>query len=128
MKTALGRVLGLGSAKSGTDEFVKDRIRSVFLLALTPYMVGVGVWLAGRPYADVVTGLSSPFVSLPLGLFIIMGILHMRLGMQTIIEDYIHGAGWKFALTILNTAFCVGLGVATLFAVLRLALGLAPTV
>lgn len=122
MKTALGRVLGLGSARSGTDDFVKDRIRAVFLLILTPYVIGVGIWLAGRPHAEVVEGLSSPFVSLPLGIYLLLAILHMRLGMQTIIEDYIHHTGLKLALTLLNLALCGLLAVAILFSILKLAL------
>lgn len=117
MKTALGRVLGLGSARSGTDDFVKDRIRAVFLLILTPYVIGVGIWLAGRPHAEVVEGLSSPFVSLPLGIYLLLAILHMRLGVQTIIDT-----GLKLALTLLNLALCGLLAVAILFSILKLML------
>lgn len=123
MRTPLGRVLGFGSARTGTDDFFKDRIRSVFLLFLTPYVVGVGLWLFGRSHAQVVEGLSSPFVSLPLGIYILLTILHMRLGMQTIVEDYIHHAGLKLVLTLINTAVCGLLAVAMLFAILKLTIG-----
>ncbi|WP_197434718.1 succinate dehydrogenase, hydrophobic membrane anchor protein [Agrobacterium vitis] len=120
MRTALGRVLGLGSARSGTDDFVKDRLRSFFLLLLTPYIVGIGIWLYGRPYNEVRDNLSSPLVLLPLALFVVLGILHMRIGMQTIIEDYIHRSGWKLVLTLINMAFCLVLATVCLFAVLQL--------
>lgn len=122
MRTALGRVLGLGSARSGTDDFVKDRIRAVMLLVLTPYVIGTGILLFGRPFDEVSAALRSPLTGLPIGVFIVFSILHMRLGMQTIIEDYIHHAGMKLALTMLNIVFCLTAGVACTFALARILL------
>jgi succinate dehydrogenase / fumarate reductase, membrane anchor subunit len=124
MRTALGRVLGLGSSKTGTEDFIKDKLRAVALLILTPYMVGLALWLFGRPIDEVRSAFASPFVSIPIGLFIAVSILHMQLGMKTIIEDYIHHGLGKHALLFLNTAFCMLLGAATLLALLKLALGL----
>lgn len=122
MRTHLARVLGLGSARSGTEDFLRDRMRAVLLLVLTPYVVGLGIWLFGRPHAFVVERLALPWVALPLAAFLFFGLLHMRLGMQTIIEDYIYRPGLKLALTLANQAFCLVVGGTMLFALARLAL------
>ncbi|WP_161597006.1 succinate dehydrogenase, hydrophobic membrane anchor protein [Rhizobium glycinendophyticum] len=124
MRTALGRVLGLGSSKTGTEDFIKDKLRAVALLILTPYVVGLALWLFGRPLGEIRAALASPLVSIPIGIFIAVSILHMQLGMKTIIEDYVHHGVSKHALLFLNSAFCMVLGAATLFALLKLALGL----
>jgi succinate dehydrogenase / fumarate reductase membrane anchor subunit len=124
MRTALGRVLGLGSSKTGTEDFIKDKFRAVALLILTPYIIGIAPWLFGRPFDEVTAAFASPLVSIPIGIFIAVSILHMHLGMKTIIEDYVHHGVRKHALLFLNSAFCVVLAAATLLALLKLALGL----
>lgn len=123
IRTPLAEVRGLGSAKKGTGEFVAQRLTAVALVVLTVAFVVIIVSLNGEPYETVVARLSSPFVALILAFGILATIVHMRIGMQVIIEDYVQGEMAKLALLILNWLFCWGVGLAALFAVLKLAFG-----
>ncbi|HWU64422.1 MAG TPA: succinate dehydrogenase, hydrophobic membrane anchor protein [Ensifer sp.] len=126
MRTPLARVLGLGSARSGTEEFFSDRIRAVVLALLTPYMIGLGVYLFGRSRESVIETLSRIWVGPAVLVFIIVSLLHMRLGMQVIIEDYIHHKGWKLTLIFANWVFTIALGAANIFALLLIIFRPAP--
>lgn len=123
MRTALGKVRGLGSAKHGTGDFVASRITAIGLAILTvPFVVIVAAaW--GRPWAEVASMLGSPFVAIVLIGAILLTTVHMRLGVQVVIEDYVHTDLPKFALLIANFIFSWGVGLAAIFAVLKLAFG-----
>ena len=79
--------------------------------------------LGGAGYAEVRASLGQPLVALAVGLFMVIALIHMRLGMQIIIEDYIHTEGSKLALLILNTFFVAAIGAASVFAILKIAFG-----
>ena len=123
MRTPLGKVRGLGSAKEGTDHFWKQRLTALANVPLVLFFVWMIVSLNGASHAEVVATLSNPLVALLMLAVIFSVCLHMKLGMQVVIEDYIHSEGAKFALIILNTFFCVGIGLASAFAVLKLGFG-----
>ncbi|MBX3583948.1 MAG: succinate dehydrogenase, hydrophobic membrane anchor protein [Rhizobiaceae bacterium] len=123
MRTPLGKVRGLGSAHEGTDHFWRIRLTAVANVPLFLFFVGFLVSLNGADYATVRQALANPFVTLIFGLMILSGLYHMRLGMQIIIEDYIHGEGMKLALLMLNTFFCIAVGAASGYALARLAFG-----
>jgi len=123
MRTPLSKVRGLGSAKEGTDHFWRQRLTALANVPLLIFFVGFIVVYNGEPYAVVAGALSNPLVAVLMGLVLISGIIHMKLGMQTIIEDYIHAEGMKVSLLILNSFFSIAVGAVSLFAVLKLGFG-----
>ena len=123
LRTPLKNARWLGSAKEGADHFWKQRVTGVANLVLSVFLVWLLVKLAGADHATAAQTLGHPAVALPLMLLLLSGMIHMRLGMQTIIEDYVHGEGAKIALLMLNTFFAVSVGAASILAVLKLFLG-----
>ena len=123
MRTPLAKVRGLGAAREGTGNFWRIRVTSIALIPLSMFVVGWVLSMRGAGLAEVRASLANPLTALAIALFLIVSLDHMRLGMKEIIEDYIHDEGGKLALLILNSFFCVLIGAASIFALLKLAFG-----
>lgn len=123
MRTPLSRVRGHGSAKSGTEHFWAQRLTALANVPLVIFLITSVVALVGADYATVQAYLSMPVVSILFLLLIGSGIYHMRLGMQVVIEDYIHGEAFKLLAVIGNNFFSVLVGLACIYAVLKLGFG-----
>jgi succinate dehydrogenase / fumarate reductase membrane anchor subunit len=120
LSTPLARVRGLGSARSGTDHFWRQRLTAVANVPLTLAFVVIVVALLGASHAKVVQVLGAPFVAVVLLLFITSVCIHMRIGMQVIIEDYVHDETYKFVALMANTFFCATVALSAGFAILML--------
>ncbi len=120
MSTPLGRVRGLGTARSGTQHFWRQRLTAVANVPLTIAFILIVMSLLGRNHAAVVQILGSPLIAVIMLLFILSVTMHMRIGMQVIIEDYVHDEGTKLVLLMANTFFTVAVALASAFAILML--------
>jgi succinate dehydrogenase / fumarate reductase membrane anchor subunit len=123
IRTPLARVRGLGSAREGTDHFWRQRVTAVANLFLVVFAVMLMLRLVGAGYAEARAVLASPLVTVALAMLIVSGVVHMRLGMQTVIEDYVHAEGLKVALLMLNTFFAIVIAATCILAVLKLSFG-----
>ena|SRR5919199_6004162 len=124
MKTPLGKVRGLGSARSGTEHFWRERLTAVAEIPLEIAAIAIIVSLLGADHARAVAILGSPVVAVVLLLWILNATIHMRLGMQVIIEDYVHTELLKLLALMANTFFAVAMGLAGAYAILRISFGM----
>ena len=118
--SAARRVRGLGAARSGTAHFWHQRVTSAAGIPLSIAFIVIVIALIGRSHAAVVQILGSPLVAVIMLLFILSITTHMRIGMQVIIEDYVHDETAKLVLLMANTFFAVAVGLASAFAILML--------
>lgn len=123
MRTPLKTARHLGSAKEGADHFWKQRVTGVANAILGLFLVWLVASLVGADYATAKALLANPLIALALLALVISGTVHMRLGMQTIIEDYVHGEGAKIVCVMLNTFFAASIALACTFAVLKISFG-----
>ena len=124
LRTPLARVRGLGSAKTGTEHFWLQRLTAAANVLLTLGAVFVVLKLVGKDYAAARAVLANPLASILLLLLVVSATIHMRLGMQVIIEDYVHGEGAKIGLLLANTFFSIAIAAACGFAALKLGFGM----
>jgi succinate dehydrogenase / fumarate reductase membrane anchor subunit len=114
-RTPYARARGLGAAGTGTREYWLLKLTSVALLPLTIFFGGVLLALKDAVYGEVASALATPWIALPLFLFILANALHMRLGMAQIIDDYVHSTSMKKLAVGANLFFCYGLSAAALY-------------
>jgi succinate dehydrogenase / fumarate reductase membrane anchor subunit len=123
IRTPLGRVRGLGSAKSGTKHFWHQRLTALANVPLVIGFIVVLITLAGRGHASAMQTLGNPLVGILMFLFVASAAYHMKLGMQVIIEDYVHDEKLKLAAVALNTFFAVAVAASCFYALLKISIG-----
>lgn len=122
MRSPLARAIGLGSAKKGIGAWWGQRVSAVALVPLTLWFVASIISHIGSDYATFAAWLRSPFVAILMILMLLALFYHTALGLQVVIEDYVH-SGAKFAILVVVQLSCLALAVAGIVATLRIASG-----
>jgi succinate dehydrogenase / fumarate reductase membrane anchor subunit len=125
MRSPLGRAIGLGSAKRGVEHWWAQRITAIALVPLSLWFVTAIIGLAGADLETMQNWAGRPLPAVLLVLMIIATFYHVSLGLQVVIEDYVHVELAKLGLVIIERLICFAFAVAGIFAVLSLALGMA---
>ena len=124
MRSPLGRALGLGSAKEGVEHWWLQRITAAALVPLSVWFVIAIIRLIGADIETVRDWVSAPMPAILLVLLLIATFWHASLGLQVVIEDYVHTPLTKLGLVIVVRLGCFAFAVAGIFAVLSMALGM----
>ncbi|MES2858057.1 MAG: succinate dehydrogenase, hydrophobic membrane anchor protein [Pseudomonadota bacterium] len=123
LRTPLKRARGLGSAKDGTGHFLWQRITAIALLLLGAYLIGLLLSLGGAGFERAYVIVSGPFNATVLIAFLIAAFWHAKLGLQVVIEDYVHTPLLAGVAHFANILVCALAAIASVLAVLRIALG-----
>lgn len=121
-RTPVARARGLGSAKSGTGHFWWQRVTAIVLAVLVPWLIGTLVSLVGADVATVQATIARPWNAILLAVFAIALFWHAKLGMQVVIEDYVHARAIELTLLVLNTLLCLLGALASIYAIARISL------
>jgi succinate dehydrogenase / fumarate reductase membrane anchor subunit len=126
METPLHRVQGLGSSHSGVRHFWRQRMTAAALIPLSIWFAWSVLGLVGASEVRTLTFLTLSPLGIPLnailmGIFIVILLYHMVLGLQVVVDDYVHSEGGKIFLMLLMRAFALAVGATSLFALLRIA-------
>lgn len=122
-RTSIARVRGLGAAHAGSGHWKAQRLTAIANLLLVLWFLFSAMALAGSGYEQVRAWLSSPVSASLMVLLIISTFYHARLGLQVVVEDYVHHEGVKIASLAAIALIVFGLGVACIVAVLTVAIG-----
>ena len=123
MRTPLARVRALGASHSGTAEFWRQRLTAVAMTLLVSPVIVVVMMLRSHNQADAAQILGSPVVAIILLLFIIASAWHMKIGMQVVIEDYVHREKPKLVAIMANHFFSIAVALVSIYAILKLSFG-----
>ena len=121
MRTSRAKVRGHGSAKSGTGHFISQRISAIGLVLLTPFFIVPFVIALGQPWGEVISIYKSPMNAIVAALFLLAVFHHLKLGLQTVIEDYVHAPAWRTGSLLAVSLISTGLGFAAAFSVAMIA-------
>ena len=122
-RTPIGTARGLGSAKSGSAHWWGQRVSALALIPLSLWFAGSVLQLSHADYTGVIIWLHTPWVAVLLSLFLVTLLYHAYLGVQVVIEDYVHTKPVEIASLLLVKFTCILLGAAGVFTALRIAFG-----
>jgi succinate dehydrogenase / fumarate reductase, membrane anchor subunit len=123
MRTPLGRVRNLGASHSGTTDFWRQRLTAVAMTLLIVPVLVIIMMLIGRNQAGAAQIIGSLPIAVILVLFIVASTWHMKIGMQVVIEDYVHHEKLKLASIMANNFFCFAVALASIYAIFKLSSG-----
>ncbi len=123
LQTPLKRARGLGSAKDGTQHFIVQRITALALVPLTIWVITLALALVHADYARAHAIVHHPFAAVWLTAFVIATFWHAQLGLQVVIEDYVHSRWLEVTAQLAVKFFCVVGALTSVLAILRIALG-----
>ena len=122
-KTPIGAVRGLGAARAGTEHHIRQRVSAIALVFLVPWFLYAVIAASRSGFEGATAFLSQPWNAILMILALGAAFYHMRIGMQVIIEDYIHGEAAKLTTLILVKLAVYLTGACAVFAVIRLTFG-----
>jgi len=123
MRTPLARVRNLGSSHSGTSDFWRQRLTGVATVLLIVPVIVVVMMLLGRNHAGAAQILGSAPIAIIMLLFVIASAWHMKIGMQVVIEDYVHAEKLKLVAIMANNFFSIAVALASIYAIFKLSSG-----
>ena len=123
MRTPLGRVRNLGAAHSGTSDFWRQRITAVAMVLLMIPVLVVVMMTLGSNQAGAKVILGSLPIAVIMMLFIVASTWHMKIGMQVVIEDYVHNEKLKLVSVMLNNFFSIAVALASIYAIIKISSG-----
>ena len=123
MRTPLARVRSLGSSHSGTSDFWRQRLTAVAMVLLIVPVIVVVLMLIPSNQAGAKQIFSSLPIAIIMLLFIVASAWHMKIGMQVVIEDYVHNEKIKLASVMANNFFCIAVALASIYAILKMSSG-----
>jgi succinate dehydrogenase / fumarate reductase membrane anchor subunit len=123
MRTPLGRVRNLGSSHSGTRDFWRQRLTAVAMTLLIVPVIVIMLMLIGSNQAGAKQIFSSLPIAIIILLFIVASAWHMKIGMQIVIEDYVHNEKIKLASVMANNFFCIAVALVSIYAILKMSSG-----
>ena len=123
MRTPLARVRYLGASHSGTSDFWRQRLTAVAMTVLIVPVIVVVLMLIGSNQAGAKQIFSSLPIAIIMLLFIVASAWHMKIGMQVVIEDYVHNEKIKLASVMANNFFCIAVALASIYAILKMSSG-----
>ncbi|HVV26667.1 MAG TPA: succinate dehydrogenase, hydrophobic membrane anchor protein [Rhizomicrobium sp.] len=120
-ETPLHRVQGMGASHTGTGHFWRERVTAVALVPLSLWFLYVMLGLAGTSEVTALQFLAHPWNALLMGAFVVFSLYHAALGLQVVVDDYVHTAGARIFLLILIRFSLIAVGALSLFAIVRIA-------
>jgi succinate dehydrogenase / fumarate reductase membrane anchor subunit len=123
IRTPLARVRGLGSARSGTRDFWHQRLTAIAMVLLILPAIVIVMLMIDSSHAKATRILGSTWVAIVLILFTLASVWHMKIGMQVVIEDYVHDERLKLVSIIGNNFFSAAIALASIYAILKLSIG-----